>query len=114
MADEKVYVDEADGVKRVMNNLKLYVKLLAKFRNENNLDDLNTHLKAGDLEKAQGAAHTIKGLAGNLSLLELQKQALEIETQIKAKSVDPATVESLNVCFAETLAAVDQVLAKNA
>jgi HPt (histidine-containing phosphotransfer) domain-containing protein len=72
MADEKVYVDEADGVKRVMNNLKLYMKLLAKFRNENNLDELNTLLKAGDLEKAQGAAHTIKGLAGNLSLVELQ------------------------------------------
>jgi HPt (histidine-containing phosphotransfer) domain-containing protein len=114
MADEKIYVDEADGVKRVMNNLKLYIKLLTKFRNENNLDDLNAQISAGDLEKAQAAAHTIKGIAGNLSFIELQKQSLEVETQIKAKSVDPAAVESLNACFAATLAAVDQVLAKNA
>jgi HPt (histidine-containing phosphotransfer) domain-containing protein len=114
MADDKVYVDENDGVKRVMNNAKLYVKLLTKFRNENNLNDLNALLGSGDLEKAQGAAHTIKGIAANLSLTALFQQTLEVETQIKGKAVDQGAVDSLNAVFTETLAAVDKVLAKYA
>ncbi|MDR2516661.1 MAG: Hpt domain-containing protein [Spirochaetaceae bacterium] len=114
MADGIVYVDEADGVKRVMNNMKLYVKLLTKFRAENNLNELNTLLNEGNLEKAQTAAHTIKGLAGNLSLIELHKKALEVETQIKGGAVDPAVQAAINACFAETITAIDQVLAKNA
>ncbi|MDR2786385.1 MAG: Hpt domain-containing protein [Treponema sp.] len=114
MADDRVYVDEADGIKRVMNNTKLYVRLLTKFKNENNLNDLNSFLGAGDLEKAQAAAHTIKGIAANLSLTALFQQSLEIETQIKNKAVDQGTVDSLNGIFAETLAEVDKVLAKYA
>jgi HPt (histidine-containing phosphotransfer) domain-containing protein len=114
MADDRVYVDEADGIKRVMNNAKLYVKLLTKFRNENNLDDLNGSLGASDLEKAQAAAHTIKGIAANLSLTALFQQALEVETQIKNKAVDQAAVDSLNAIFADTLTEVDKVLVKYA
>jgi HPt (histidine-containing phosphotransfer) domain-containing protein len=114
MADDRVYVDEANGIKRVMNNAKLYVKLLTKFRNENNLDDLNGSLGSGDLEKAQVAAHTIKGIAANLSFTALFQQALEVETQIKNKAVDQAAVDSFNAIFADTLTEIDKVLAKYA
>jgi HPt (histidine-containing phosphotransfer) domain-containing protein len=114
MADDKVYVDEADGIKRVMNNAKLYVKLLTKFRNENNLDELNSFLESGDLEKAQASAHTIKGIAANLSLAALFQQTLEVETHIKNKVVDRGVVDSLNTIFAETLLEIDKVLAKYA
>jgi HPt (histidine-containing phosphotransfer) domain-containing protein len=112
MADDRVYVDEADGIKRVMNNVKLYVKLLTKFRNENNLNDLNSSLDSGDLEKAQAAVHTIKGIAANLSFTALFQQALEVETRIKDKAVDQRAVDSLNAIFAETLTEIDKVLAK--
>jgi HPt (histidine-containing phosphotransfer) domain-containing protein len=114
MAEDRVYVDEADGVKRVMNNAKLYVKLLAKFRNENNLTDLNNFLGANDLEKAQASAHTVKGLAANLSLTALFRQTLEVETQIKNKAVDQGALDTLNAIFTETLAEIDKVLAKYA
>ncbi|MDR0451983.1 MAG: Hpt domain-containing protein [Treponema sp.] len=114
MADDRIYVDVADGIKRVMNNTKLYVKLLTKFRNENNLADLNSFLGANDLEKAQAAAHTIKGLAANLSLTALFQQALEIETQIKNKAVDQGAADTLNAIFAETLVEIDKVLAEYA
>jgi HPt (histidine-containing phosphotransfer) domain-containing protein len=114
MADDKVYVDEAGGIKRVMNNAKLYVKLLTKFKKENNLDELNSSLGSGNLEKAQAAAHTIKGIAANLSLTALFQQALEVETRIKNKAVDQGAVDSLNAVFAETLAEIDRVSAKYA
>jgi len=113
MGDGLVYVDLDEGVKRVMNNLKLYVKLLTKFKADANMADLSASLDAGDLEKAQGQAHTIKGIAANLSLTELFKQVLELENQIKARAVDPNQTELVKTIFAATILEVDRIIAKN-
>ena len=113
MADV-VYINEEDGVKRVMNNTKLYTKLLTKFKNDTNLTDLLDSAEKLDWEKAQAAAHTIKGIAANLSLTELFNQALAVEAQIKEKSIKNGALENLKACFTETLLAVDKVIEKNA
>ena len=113
MAD-LVYINEEEGKKRVMNNGKLYAKLLTKFKNDTKLDDLLTHTENENWEGAQAAAHTLKGIAANLSLTELFNQSLEIETQLKGKSIKNETLESLKLCFAETLNAVERVIAENA
>jgi HPt (histidine-containing phosphotransfer) domain-containing protein len=114
MADAVVYLDIADGVKRVMNNTKLYIKLLAKFKDEISLDNLDAALAAGNMEEAQNAAHTVKGVAGNLSLAELFKQCLELEHQIKEKAPSPAQVEVVRTVLATTLQEVDKVIAEHA
>ena len=108
------YINEEEGKRRVMNNAKLYAKLLTKFKNDTNLDDLSSFVEAQDWEKAQGAAHTIKGIAANLSLTELFNQSLDVETQIKGKSLKPESLENLKACFAETVVQVEKVIAQNA
>ena len=113
MADV-IYINEEDGKKRVMNNGKLYAKLLTKFKADTNLGDLIAFAEEQDWEKAQAAAHTIKGIAANLSLSELFKQSLDVETQIKAKSLAESSLENLKTCFSETIIAVDKVIANNA
>ena len=113
MADNVVYIDFNEGVKRVMNNAKLYTKLLTKFKTDTNINDLSSSLAAGDLEKAQVQAHTIKGVSANLSLTELFKQVLELETQIKAKSVNPNQMEVVKTVFAATIQEVERVIAQN-
>jgi len=112
MADV-VYLDFADGMKRVMNNVKLYTKLLTKFKNDTRLDDLEAAVAEGNLETAQGIAHTIKGVAANLSFTELFKQSLELETQIKANSVDPNQVKKLKSVLAATIIEIDKVILEN-
>jgi HPt (histidine-containing phosphotransfer) domain-containing protein len=114
MTEGVVYINVEDGKKRVMNNAKLYVKLLTKFKADTNMDELNTAAGVQDWEKAQAAAHTIKGIAANLSLTELYKQSLDVETQIKGKALKSESLESLQNCFAVTLAEIDKVLAQNA
>ena len=109
-----VYINEEEGKKRVMNNAKLYTKLLTKFKDGTNLDDLITFAEAQDWEKAQAAAHTIKGIAANLSLIELFNQSLGVETQIKGKSLKNESLENLKACFAETLVQVEKVIIQNA
>ena len=108
--DEVVYVNYEEGVRRVLNNSKLYIRLLAKFKAETNLDDLQAALGAGDMERAQAAAHTIKGIAANLSLMELYRQALEIETRIKARSVEEGALETVRKAFDETVKSVEKVI----
>ncbi|MDR1899629.1 MAG: Hpt domain-containing protein [Treponema sp.] len=110
MADEVVYVNYEEGVKRVLNNNKLYVKLLTKFKTETNLDELSAALAAGEMEKAQTAAHTVKGVAANLSLTELYKQVLEIETQIKARAVREGALETVKNAYEETIKSVEKVI----
>ena len=114
MADDVVYIDVAEGVKRVMNNGKLYVKLLAKFKDDKNIIELDEALAAGDLPKAKASAHTLKGLAANLSLTELFKQSLELETQIKAESVNPDQIETVKNVYAQTITETDKVIAQYA
>ena len=113
MADV-VYINEEEGIKRVMNNGKLYAKLLTKFKTDTKLDDLVAFAGAQDWEKAQAAAHTIKGIAANLSLTELYNQCLEVETQIKGKALNPGSLENLKTCFADTIVAVEKVITENA
>ena len=111
MADV-VYINEEEGKKRVMNNGKLYARLLTKFKTDTNLNDLLAFAEAQDWEKAQSAAHTIKGIAANLSLTELFNQSLDVETQIKGKSCKPESLEALKNCFAATVAKIEEVIVK--
>ena len=108
---EVVYINEEEGKKRVMNNGKLYAKLLTKFKTDTNLNELLAFAGVQDWEKAQGAAHTIKGIAANLSLTELFNQSLDVETQIKGKSLNPESLEKLKTCFSETIIEVEKVIA---
>jgi HPt (histidine-containing phosphotransfer) domain-containing protein len=109
-ADGVIYINMEEGLKRVVNNSKLYVKLLNKFKTDTNLEELLSAVQTGEYEKAQIMAHTIKGVAANLSFTELFKQSLELETQIKNRAVSPEIQESIKVCFNETLTAIDKVI----
>jgi HPt (histidine-containing phosphotransfer) domain-containing protein len=113
MADNVVYINFDEGVKRVMNNAAFYIKLLTKFDSGTNLDDLEAALAAGEMEKAQIAVHTLKGTAANLSLTELYTQSLELETQIKAKNVNPNQIITLKDVFTQTLAEIKKVITQN-
>jgi HPt (histidine-containing phosphotransfer) domain-containing protein len=108
-----VFVNFEEGSKRVMSNVKLYVKLLTKFKTETKLDDLSAALTAGDYEKAQVAAHTIKGLSANLSLTELFEKTRDLESQIKEKSVPDGAFDIVKTAFEDTVKEVDKVIAEH-
>jgi len=113
MAD-LVYIDVEDGSKRVMNNIKLYVKLLLKFKDDDNIKKIESALAAGDLPNAQNSTHTLKGLSANLSLIELNKQVKELEAQIKAASVNPDQFEIVKTVYSQTIAEIEKVIAQYA
>jgi HPt (histidine-containing phosphotransfer) domain-containing protein len=83
-----VYIDSEEGLKRVVNNITLYSKLLGKFLNDTYMNDIERLINDGDVEKAKDMVHTLKGITANLSLIELNKQTLEIELQLKDNIID--------------------------
>jgi HPt (histidine-containing phosphotransfer) domain-containing protein len=105
-----LYINQVEGLKRVMNNTKLYIKLLSKFKADFKLDDLIAKVHAAHYEEAQTLVHTLKGTAANLSLTELAKQSLDLETQIKNKTVSPGSIDAIKVCFENTLFHIDMVI----
>jgi HPt (histidine-containing phosphotransfer) domain-containing protein len=105
-----VYVNQREGLDRVMNNAKLYAKLLGKFKDETKLDGLVAAVNAGEYEKAQTEAHTLKGIAGNLALTELYTQIMDLETQIKSGAVAPGALGRVGRCLTETFITIDGVL----
>jgi len=107
------FIDFEDGVKRVMNNKAFFIKMLVKFKDDPNIKNLEAALAANDYEKAQVAAHTLKGLSGNLSLTELFKQSREIEAQIKTKSVNPGQLDILKDIYTQTLVEIEKVITEN-
>jgi two-component system sensor histidine kinase/response regulator len=109
-SDGTVYIDLDEGLGRVMKNEKLYTKLLNKFITDTNPDEMLAAVQAAEYEKAQVMAHTLKGIAANLSLTELFKQTLELETRIKERSVSQETQESIKKCYAETVSLVKKVI----
>lgn len=113
MAEEPVYVNAAEGIKRVMDNTDLYNTLLAKFKASTSLEEMLDFLSAGDYENAQAAAHTIKGVAANLSLTEFFNQILGLEKQIKARAVNPEQIELVKHTFEETIKNIDKVIEQN-
>jgi len=106
-----VYIDIEEGKKRLMNNGKLYAKMLAKFKADTSIDELLAFARAQDWEKARAEAHAIKGVAANLSLTELYRQSLDAETQFKGNSFQAQALENLKTCFAETITHADKVIA---
>ncbi|MDR0599769.1 MAG: Hpt domain-containing protein [Treponema sp.] len=112
--EDIVYIDQEDGKKRVMNNGKLYARLLTKFKTETRLDPVFEALDAGNWEEAQARVHAVKGITANLSIKALNQLVMELELQIKAKSVKPETIEAVKNCFAATLPKLEQVIEQNA
>jgi HPt (histidine-containing phosphotransfer) domain-containing protein len=110
-----VYINEEEVLSRVMNNGKLLVKLLGKFKadNVNLLEETCSYIAANDYEQAKVSIHTLKGIAANLAFTELYKQTVELEAQIKNGSANQDTQESVKKCLAETLVHIDEVIAKH-
>jgi PAS domain S-box-containing protein len=81
-------VDIQLGLKTTYNNIKLYRKLLAKFTNnqKNFEQDFYSKFNDKDMDAASRIAHTLKGVAGNLGMSELQESALLLEAACQEES----------------------------
>jgi len=78
-------ISMASGLERVGGNVKLYTKLLGKFRKgqEDACAEIKKALESGDRESAVRLAHTVKGVSGNLGAEALYRASAELEKVLK-------------------------------
>ena len=78
-------VNVADGLNRVAGNRRLYRDLLSQFaaKQAAAATEVATALDNKDRQTAERIAHTVKGVAGNLGITEVQAAAQKLEKAIK-------------------------------
>lgn len=72
---EQAGVDYDKGLERFMGNVALYHKFLGKFLNDGSYEEFVASLASKDMALAEKSVHTLKGTAGNLSLMKLFRAA---------------------------------------
>jgi HPt (histidine-containing phosphotransfer) domain-containing protein len=89
MADSAFNVPEA--LERLMNNKKLYKKLLDKFGAEyaGYEDKIAAAFDADNFKEAMHLSHTMKGLAGNLGAAALREASLALEQTARGGARTP-------------------------
>lgn len=102
--------DTEEGLSRCMNMEEFYLNLCGMIKTEQNFAVLKEAIDKNDLDKAFEAAHSLKGVLGNLSITPLYSLSSEITELLrrKAEADYPALVEQLLVKKAEFDALFDE------
>jgi CheY-like chemotaxis protein/HPt (histidine-containing phosphotransfer) domain-containing protein len=81
-------IDSSRGLSNMHGNVDLYFDILRRFRDgqKNSADQLKTQIDQGELAKAQLLAHTLKGLAASIGALQVENDAMELESALGAAS----------------------------
>ena len=100
-----------DALGRLMNNKKLYQKLLDKFGAGygDYEDKVTAAFEADNFEEAIHLSHTMKGLAGNLGATSLQEASLVLEQIAKGGVKTPEFGDALEKFKTELRRALKEV-----
>lgn len=85
---EALHGDFDQACARLMNE-RMVTRFVLKFPSDPSMQQLREAVAAGDNERAFRAAHTLKGVAGNLSFTALYQAASTLTEQLRPLS-DPA------------------------
>lgn len=95
-------IDKADALERLAGNEQLFVMLVNKFTDQykNSADEVTTLISTGQLKDAAVLVHSIKGAAGNLSMVDLYNHAKALETELRAENTETsALVNEFNIAL---------------
>jgi CheY-like chemotaxis protein len=98
-----------EGLARLGGNAALYRRLIIAFGRDkqNSAREIRTALEADDLRRAQGLAHTLKGVAGNIAAVGLHDAAHDIDVACSKGLAEAALqiLPTLEARLAEVMAA---------
>ncbi len=103
-------IDVKDGLGRVRNNKKLFCTMLKSFKNNSMLAEVIAAIESNDLEKAHYQAHTLKGVAGNLSLKALFEIVNPLMISLKDGKVPNGIIPILENEMKNTMEQVDKLI----
>jgi|GEM_PF-2171116 len=104
-------INTLDGLRRVGGNAGLYLKLLRKFKEKDSghYDEITREITIGEMDVAVRMAHTLKGVSGNLGIMDVFETAKMAESQLKAGNLEEQTLESLKKAVDAALKDLDKL-----
>lgn len=84
-------IDYADAMARMLNNGALFKQLAMHYMDDANYAALAEDMKVADYETAYNHAHTLKGVAGNLSFATLHGLAAQLCDALSAGDAETAS-----------------------
>jgi len=104
------FIDVNDALNRIGGNMDLLKRLLKRFLEGTQIDELNQVLQEGNIEEAARIAHTIKGVSANLSLVKLRTVTAELELILKEKLDHSAKLSELTDVYDETVKILSEAI----
>lgn len=86
----KYGIDYAEAMERFGGNEVLFVRLASKYADDPHFDALEAAMASGDTAAAEREAHSLKGVAGNLSFVSLYDLAARITDALRADDFESA------------------------
>ena len=101
-------IDYAEALDRFAGNENLFIRLAAKYLNDPHFSALETAMATEDIAAAEREAHSLKGVAGNLSFTQLYNLAGRITDALRAGDFEAARslmpeLHKAHVCVTEAL-----------
>jgi HPt (histidine-containing phosphotransfer) domain-containing protein len=106
-------INIADGLNRVAGNRRLYRDLLSQFaaKQAGAATEIATALGAHDHQTAERTAHTVKGVAGNLGIINVQAAAQKLEKAIRESDpASPALLDQFAIALRVHVKAISEAL----
>lgn len=102
---ESIGIDINAGVERFMGNEDLYERFLHKFADDVTYSELIAAFSENNCKAAFNAAHTLKGVCGNLSLVRLYELAARMTEYLRSGDMDMAKsmTEDLSAAYKAVL-----------
>ncbi len=85
----KRFNGKMEFIREILNDFSQYASIV---------NDIETSFNSGHMEEAEHHAHTLKGIAGNISALELSQAAYDLEIALKEKSSHDFSTLFAKVC----------------
>jgi len=95
-----------EGLKRLVNNKKLYFRLLKKFSARKFMDQIFEFVAQGNSDEAIKSCHSLRGTASNLAMNALADVTLQLEEKLVAGE----PVDDMLPLLRENLEAVEKAI----
>ncbi|MDR1048589.1 MAG: Hpt domain-containing protein [Synergistaceae bacterium] len=112
-AEIKEYLNSEGALARIGKNAKLLKRLLMKFLEDTpkQFEQLKREIAENDRAAAAKSVHTLKGVAGNLSMTKLFELSPPFEALLKTGDDASATFAEYSAVYEKTLEAANAVVA---
>lgn len=119
MTDERKAILEAGGfnvdeaMKRFMNNEQLWIRFLKKFKGDESYANLVKAMAEKDSKNAFAAAHTLKGITGNLAMTRfnvlISEQTEHLRKEADGMEEAAAMMPQITELYNESIRIINEV-----